>query len=121
MRIIAAVLLLVFSLSTAIAEEALSAEEIKELLTGNTIEGTWSGSHYTQFFGKNGETAYIPEGRMPDIGRWRVNSETNEYESWWEQTGWNGYTVLRLDEGYAWKRTKGHEQFIVLEGKQVSW
>ncbi|MEM8774689.1 MAG: hypothetical protein AAGF53_06620 [Pseudomonadota bacterium] len=111
----------VLAFQASLAEEKLTAEEIETLLNGNTIKGVWSGNNYTQYFGENGETAYIPEGRMPDIGRWRVNIDTDQYESWWEQTGWTGYTVLKVDEGYGWKRSDGYEPFTVLEGKRVSW
>ncbi|WP_317056224.1 hypothetical protein [Roseovarius rhodophyticola] len=108
----------------ALAEDSakvLSASEIDLLLRGNTIEGTWSGSTYTQYFGEDGQTVYLEENRRPDVGRWRVNSETEQYESWWEQTGWTAYTVLETEGGFAWKRGDGHELFVVSEGKQITW
>lgn len=105
----------------AVAEEIVPAEEIESLLSGNTITGTWSGTQYTQYFDANGVTVYIPEGRQPDMGRWRVNADTDQYESWWEQTGWTPYTVIRTQDGYAWKREKGAEPFTVKKGKQITW
>lgn len=105
----------------AVAEEIVKAYEIETLLSGNTITGTWSGSEYTQYFDPNGITVYIPEGRQPDLGRWRVNSQTDQYESWWEQTGWTPYTVIRTNAGYAWKRENGSEPFTVQQGKQITW
>ena len=49
----------------------LSAEEVAELLTGNTITGTWSGSGYDQYFADNGLTVYIPANGRIEHGRWR--------------------------------------------------
>lgn len=105
----------------ASAEEAMIAEDIKVLLTGNTIEGTWSGRRYAQYFDPGGLTVYIEEERPPEFGRWRVNSDTNEYESWWQQTNWVGYKILRDGNSYAWKRSKGNAPFDVLTGRQISW
>lgn len=110
-----------FAALPAYADVTLSATEIEALLSGNTINGTWSGSEYTQYFDPNGMTVYIPKGRQPDVGKWRVNTETDQYESWWEQTNWTGYTVLKTETGYGWKRSDGHEPFTVEAGKQITW
>ncbi|WP_338549837.1 hypothetical protein [Roseovarius phycicola] len=101
--------------------QPLTAAEIDLHLRGNTIKGAWSGEAYTQFFSEDGQTVYLQQNRRPDVGRWRVNSETNQYESWWEQTGWTGYTVLETKDGYAWKRGDDHEVFSMSAGKQIKW
>ena len=103
------------------ADEVVSAPELQDLLSGNTITGTWSGTKYTQFFSDEGATVYIPAGRQPEIGRWRVNAQTGQYESWWEQSGWSRYTVIRTEDGYGWKRGDGYEPFTVQQGKQIVW
>ena len=98
-----------------------TAAQIDELLRGNTITGTWSGSTYSQYFGDNGLTVYIEDGRPPSRGKWRVKNDTNEYDSWWEQTGWTPYTVMMTNDGYAWVNGGKLEPFKVLEGKQVDF
>lgn len=109
---------------TAWAEETsriLNAQDVDTLLRGNTITGTWSGETYTQYFSEDGATVYLQTNRRPEVGRWRVNQGTGEYESWWEQSGWSRYTILETKDGFAWKRSNGSELFTVEQGKQITW
>ena len=99
----------------------LTAPQIETLLAGNTIVGTWSGSGYKQYYGNDGFTMYVPDGGGEDDGKWRVNAETNEYESWWSSTGWTPYAIVMTNVGYAWVNGESLEPFQVFEGKQVSW
>ena len=99
----------------------VSAAQIDALLRGNTIRGTWNGDPYTQFFDANGVTIYFPDGGRPDQGKWRVNAETNQYESWWERTNWTGYTIMMTNDGFAWVSRGELQPFEVFEGKQVTW
>lgn len=96
----------------------LTASQIEALLAGNTIVGTWSGSKYTQYYGPDGYTVYMPEGGQPDEGKWRVKEETDQYDSWWESTGWTPYTVVMTNEGYAWVNGDELEHFDVFAGRQ---
>lgn len=98
----------------------MTAAEIEALLAGNTIVGTWSGTAYRQFYATDGSTLYLPEGGRPDEGLWRVNAETNHYESWWRSTGWTPYAMVRTDDGrYAWVNGNALEPFAVLAGRQI--
>ena len=99
----------------------VSAAQIMELLNGNTIVGTWSGSNYRQYYDASGFTVYVAEGAPPSRGKWRVKEETDEYDSWWEQTGWTPYTVMLTDKGFAWVNGETLEYFTVEKGKQISW
>lgn len=99
----------------------MTAPQIEALLSGNTIRGTWNGAPYTQFFDPNGLTVYFPEGGRPDQGKWRVNAETDQYESWWERTNWTGYPIMITNDGYAWVSRGALQPFEVFEGKQVTW
>lgn len=99
----------------------MTAPQIEALLSGNTIRGTWNGAPYTQFFDPNGLTVYLPEGGRPDQGKWRVNAETDQYESWWERTNWTGYAIMATNDGYAWASRGALQPFEVFEGKQVNW
>ena len=107
----------------ALADEVLTAEEIKTMLTGNTILGTWNGDPYRQLFKANGITFYAPKTSRSSRGEWRVNAETNEYESWWEQSGWAGYQIIRRDGNLYWtsKNTSEPQPFEVLAGDQLVW
>ncbi|MDU8942279.1 hypothetical protein [Ovoidimarina sediminis] len=67
----------------------LTAAEIEALLSGRKITGAWNGKAYSQTFAATGHTVYIPKGGRPDAGRWRVNPETDSYESFWERSGWS--------------------------------
>ncbi|MEO0750788.1 MAG: hypothetical protein AAFY25_03215 [Pseudomonadota bacterium] len=99
----------------------LNAAQIEMLLSGNTIVGAWNGDAYTQFFDANGQTIYFPEGGQPDRGKWRVNADTDQYESWWERTSWTGYTIMMTNDGYAWISRGELQPFEVFKGKQVTW
>lgn len=102
-------------------ELAMTAPQIEALLRGNTIRGTWNGDKYTQFFDPNGLTVYFPDGGRPDQGKWRVNAETDQYESWWERANWTGYTIMITNDGFAWMSRGQMQPFEVFEGKQVTW
>ncbi|MDT8326069.1 MAG: hypothetical protein RQ750_01605 [Roseovarius sp.] len=109
-------------LPVAAAPMPIIADEITKLLSGNTIVGTWSGTRYRQYFDANGTTTYATEGGRPDDGRWRINPDTNEYESWWRSTGWTPYLLVRKDDGgYAWVNGERYEFFDIVKGKQIDW
>lgn len=102
------------------APAKLTAPEIETLLSGNTIVGTWSGTPYRQYYAADGTTLYVPEDGRADEGRWRVNAETDEYESWWRSTGWTPYALVRTEEGeHAWINGDRLEPFRVVPGRQI--
>ncbi|WP_306113140.1 MULTISPECIES: hypothetical protein [unclassified Roseovarius] len=98
-----------------------TAAQIQHLLSGNTIKGSWSGADYTQYFDQSGFTVYIEAGRPPSRGKWRVREDTDQYDSWWENTGWTPYTVMMTNDGYAWVNRGELEPFEILEGKQADF
>lgn len=111
---------LVPALPAFAAPTRLTASEIEALLSGNTIIGAWSGTAYRQYYATDGSTLYVPEGGKPDEGQWRVNAETDEYESWWQSTGWTPYALVRTDDGgHAWVNGERLEPFEVVSGRQV--
>lgn len=115
-----AVLTFAPALSASAAPTRLTAPEIEALLSGNTIVGTWSGSTYRQYYATDGSTIYVPEGGKPDEGRWRVNAGSDEYESWWQSTGWTPYALVRTDDGgHAWINGERLEPFQVISGRQI--
>ena len=120
-RLLCGLLFCLFLVPPAAAEELLTAQEIETLLLGNTISGDWGGQ-YKQYYGEDGFTMYVPASGDSDPGKWRVNSEENTYESWWEGTGWVGYQIARDGDAYLWIDSAGKKfPFVVLDGKQVDW
>ncbi|MGI3209654.1 hypothetical protein ACROSR_00905 [Roseovarius tibetensis] len=98
----------------------ISASEIEDVLTGNTIDGVWSGSHYRQYYAEDGTTIYVPDEGQRREGRWRVNPEDGTYESWWRSTGWTPYVMVDLpDSGYAWINGDVVEAFTVQKGRRI--
>lgn len=78
----------------ALAEaRRLAGDEVRALLEGRWIEGTWSGTRYRQHFDAAGHTVYKAEGAPLDQGRWRVNAYTGTYESLWRMGGWTAYPI----------------------------
>ena len=75
------------------AELKLSAVEIRQALTGNTIEGNLRGTPYRSFFAVDGTTIYAAQGEEPTIGRWRADSVKGQYCSKWGSFGWDCYDL----------------------------
>ena len=93
---LALVLVLAVAAAAALAAaEKLTATEIREALTGNTVDGIWGGKHYRSYFAPNGSTVYKPKGFPPDQGRWKVDETKDQYCSWWPRSGWGCYDVYR--------------------------
>ncbi len=100
----------------------VNAAEISSLLTGNTIRGTWSGDEYKQYFNADGSTIYAPRRSQSTAGKWRVNEKTNQYESWWERSGWSAYGIARNGGELFWIAPGLDPQpFKVLPGQQLVW
>jgi hypothetical protein len=103
-------------------EKTLSAEEISALLSGNTAIGRWIDHNYRQYFDASGSTIYAQENARSAVGRWRVNAGTNQYESWWEQSGWgSGYTVIVREGVYHWVGggAAKPQAFTLVEGQKL--
>ena len=117
----AAVLASVLAQGSAAQDAQMAAEEIKHLLTGNTAEGQWEGTAYKSWFGPDGTTVFAPANGDVMEGKWRVNAETDEYESFFDAIGWTGYIVLRTDAGFAWMREGKTYPFTVVEGRALGF
>ena len=104
-------------------EKTLTAAEIKQLLSGNTAIGHWVDHNYRQYFSPDGSTIYAQENARSSTGRWRVNSSTNQYESWWERAGWGaGYSILLKEGVFYWISSAGStepQSFEMVPGSQL--
>ena len=124
MRRVLAGLLVWLVLSPAFADDPslqpLRAEQINTLLLGNTAVGAWNGTPYRQYFMDNGETIYAQQGTQSERGNWRVNGETNRYESRWRRSGWSSYGLARDGERLFWiSDSLPPQEFSMLPGERL--
>lgn len=124
MRLLFALLALyAFAVSARAEPVRVPAAEIRDLLTGNTIRGTWSGDEYKQYCNADGSTIHTPRRPQSTAGKWRVNDKTNEYESWWERSGWgSGYNIVLRDGVYFWESgdTAEPQAFTIEAGQKLT-
>ena len=103
-------------------QQVVTANELSKLLTNNTIEGTWLGNPYRQFFNADGSTIYAPKSSASTLGDWRLHYEKNLYESWWRRSGWSSYQVVEQDGQFFWHSDReGLQPFKILPGQQLVW
>ncbi|MEM9577847.1 MAG: hypothetical protein AAF999_12635 [Pseudomonadota bacterium] len=85
----------------------LDADEIRDLLSGNTAIGRWDGAKYRQFFQADGVTIYAQEGARSARGQWRVDDAAREYQSLWPgDAAWEGWFVMEYGGAYYWVSKK---------------
>lgn len=81
----------------------LTADDIDELLSGNTAVGVWQGTPYRQYFRTDGVTIYAQTGARSTRGRWRIDAERDEYQSIWPRdTDWEGWYIMEYLGDYFW-------------------
>src|ERR1700760_4887748 len=97
----------------------LSGPEIKALLTGNTVHGTWAGKEYWSFFGADGWTTYLAKGGKPADGRWGVSA--TQYCSTWDPGGSSCYDIYRDGEKIVWGVPSSGDRYDsqLLSGNQI--
>ncbi|MDA8746881.1 hypothetical protein N9M66_01575 [Litoreibacter sp.] len=119
----ALILTLIACLATpAVAQSVkLQADEINELLSGNTAVGKWQGTSYRQHFAQDGTTIYAEENTRSTLGQWRIDPEKDEYQSIWPRDAdWEGWFVMEFAGDYYWVSKKTPPTpFKVLEGEQL--
>jgi hypothetical protein len=113
------VVLLVAAGSALADPVKLTGPEIKALLTGNTVHGTWSGKEYWSFFGTDGWTTFLVAGRKPADGRWGTSA--TQYCSTWDPGGSACYDIYRDGETILWRASAGGDRYpsTLLTGNQV--
>lgn len=99
----------------------LTADEITDLLTGNTAIGKWFGVPYRSFFGADGITIYAQDGSRSTRGQWRVDPERDEYQSIWPgDPDWEGWFVMEYAGAYYWvSKITPPTAFRVEKGQQL--
>lgn len=121
-RFVLAMALTLLSTASATAQAVkLSGNEIRALLTGNTVIGRWEGTSYRQYFGADGVTVYAQDGVRSTRGEWRVDEDLQEYQSIWPRdTAWEGWYVMEFGDTYYWvSKTTPPTPFQVLDGQKL--
>jgi hypothetical protein len=94
-RLIWSLLLCLLALPAFAAPKPLSTDEIRALLTGNTVHGTWAGKEYFSYFEANGWTTYVEPGKPSTQGRWQPHGD--KYCSKWGEMGSETCYALEMD------------------------
>lgn len=123
-HLLAAVLGTVMMVGAAIAQPLavkLTADEIAELLTGNTAVGSWDRVGYRQYFGDDGVTLFAQDGARTARGEWRIDPVEDEYQSIWPgDAEWEGWFIMQWEGAYYWvSRATPPTPFEVFEGQQL--
>ena len=94
-----------------------SEAELRSLLSGNTMRGTWAGRPYTQYFDPNGQTRYQEDARQLEHGRWRVNQRGQYCSVWPPSDRWVCYNVRVAGQHIFWQSGDDFYPSEVREGK----
>ena len=99
----------------------LKSAEIADLLTGNTAVGTWQGAPYRQYFSEDGSTIYAQKDSRSALGKWRIDTERDEYQSIWARdTVWEGWYVMEYLGTYFWvSKSTPPTPFKVVQGQKL--
>ena len=76
---------------------------LKQLLSGNTLEGNWDGRPFIQHFAENGTTRYREDGGETSHGTWRVIDNGQYCSIWPPFPRETCYDVLVKGNNILWK------------------
>ena len=118
-RALALACFLLVSGVAAAEPKPLATEDIRTLLTGNTVHGTWAGREYFSYFEANGWTTYVEPGKPSSLGRWRAHDD--RYCSTWGEAGNESCYALEMDgDTLIWLTSDGARYLSsVLPGDQL--
>ena len=105
----------------AAEERAMNADEIREALAGNTVEGQWRNTPYLSYFQPNGVMLSRSEGGEQETGKWRIDADKSQYCAWLARTGWRCYRLYRDGRTVIWETPGGGERFLsrIIPGRQL--
>ncbi len=91
-------------------------QQLRQLLTGNTIQGEWDGRPFTQHFDISGSTRYREGDGPQSLGTWSVNA-MGQYCSVWPPSPTEAcYDVLVKGNNLLWKSGGKLHPSIISEG-----
>lgn len=118
-RLIGTLVVCLLALPALAAPKPLATDEIRTLLTGNTVHGTWAGREYFSYFEANGWTTYVQPGKPSSLGRWQAHDD--KYCSKWGEGGSESCYALEMDGDTLLWVTSAGERYpsTVLPGDQL--
>jgi len=114
--------LLLFHIAAARAEDQkMTAGQIRDALTGNTVEGVWQNTHYRSYFREDGLNIYQPIDGEAENGRWRIDDVNDQFCSWSVRSGWGCYNLYRDGDSIIWAVPDSDERYLswVLPGNAL--
>jgi len=99
----------------------LTSIQISEILNGNTASGKWDGEFYNQYFDADGTTTIIKADGFENIGKWKINHETEEFLSKFPgDIDWQSLYIMEyLSEFYWVSKTTPPTKFKIKIGKKL--
>lgn len=118
-RLISLLVLCALSWPALATPKPLGTNDIRALLAGNTVHGTWAGREYFSYFEANGWTTYVEPGKPSTLGRWQAHGD--KYCSKWGEMGSESCYALELDgDTLLWVTGEGTRYpSTVLPGDQL--
>ena len=98
--------------SSGAAERRMTGSEIREALSGNSVEGVWGNTPFHTYFQPNGVMLYKPRGGPLETGKWRVDDAQNLYCAWTARQGWRCYELYRDGRTIVWSAPGGQERYV---------
>ncbi|MEM7293627.1 MAG: hypothetical protein AAF420_09590 [Pseudomonadota bacterium] len=95
---------------------APSANELTQLIAGNSTYGNWAGQSYKQYFDSNGTTRYDEEGRRPSSGTWRIKANGQYCSIWPPSTNETCYNLVVTGEDIYWQSGDTYYKATVVPG-----
>lgn len=93
-------------------ERRMTSLEIREALSGNSVEGMWGNTPFNTYFQPNGVMLYKPRGGPLETGKWRVDEKDDLYCSWTARLGWRCYELYREGRTIVWSVPGGGERYV---------
>ena len=97
-----------FSVIINAQDVKITAEEFRQLLSGNTMNGVWGETHYQQYFDPGGRTIYQEQGMQPTFGTWRINEQGRYCSVWPPSKAEACYDVAKDNETLLWSDGQGN-------------
>lgn len=96
-------------------------EELVKLLRGRSVQGSFNGKPFTEYFGPDGGTSYEIGDEGLKHGHWKI-ADTGDLCLTWEEVGLRCYRVYRRGHDYFAKRVDGgaEEFFTVHDGNLLA-
>ena len=93
-------------------EQRMNSQQIREALSGNSVEGMWGNTPFRTYFQPDGVMLYKPRGGPLETGKWRIDESQDLYCAWTARQGWRCYELYRNGRTILWSVPGGDERYI---------